>query len=197
MTTGQAYHILGLRPGAGRMEIERAYIAALRVLRLQLVPGTPLAVRRKAQEKITELTCAYQLLKSVAAPTAQPTGPVSVPSGPTPSRPAHSWVLPAGFAVAALVLVAVVFGMWPSPAPQEPKTARLRVLSVPWSYVTVDGQSLGPSGQAKAFILKPGDRKVVLRQGERVLSQTVHLAEDSETVIKAQLEKGYIDVAQK
>jgi hypothetical protein len=29
------------------------------------------------------------------------------------------------------------------------------------------------------------------------MSQTVHLAEDSETVIKAQLEKGYIDVAQK
>ena len=197
MTTGQAYHILGLRPGAGRMEIERAYAAALGHLQRQLVPGTPLAVRRKAQEKITELTCAYKLLKSVAAPTVQPPRPVSMPLGPTPAGPPHSWVLPAGFVVAAVVLVAAVLGMRPSPSPQKEGTARLRVLSVPWSYVIVDGQSLGPSGQAKAFILKPGDRKVVLRQGERVLSQTVHLAEDSETVIKAQLEKGYIDVAQK
>lgn len=197
MTPDQACTILSVRPGASRIDIEKAHAAALRVLRLQLVPGTPLAIRQKAQEKMAELDCAYQLLKSVAAPTVQPTGPVSVPSGPTPSRPAHSWVLPAGFAVAALVLVAVVFGMRSSPAPQEPKTARLRVLSVPWSYVTVDGQSLGPSGQVEAFILTPGDRTVVLRQGERILSQTVHLAEGSETIIKAQLEKGQINVAQK
>jgi len=169
MTTGQAYHILGLRPGAGRMEIERAYTAVLGRLQRQLVPGTPLAVRRKAQEKITELTCAYQLLKSVAAPTAQPTGPFSMPPGPTPAGSPHPWVLPAGFAVAVVVIVAVVFGMGSSPAPQEPKTAWLRVLSVPWAYVTVDGQSLGPSGQVEAFILTPGDRTVVLRQGERVL----------------------------
>jgi hypothetical protein len=197
MTTGQAYHILGVRPGASRTDIERAYAAALGRLQRQLVPGTPLAERQKAPKKMAELDCAYQLLKSVAAPTVQPTGPVSMPSGPTPAGPPHLWVLPAGFAVAAVVLVAVVFGMRPSPAPQEPKTARLRVLSVPWSYVTVDGQSLGPSGQVEAFILKPGDRTVVLRHGDRVLSQTVHLAEDSETIIKAQLEKGYIDVAQK
>jgi hypothetical protein len=61
----------------------------------------------------------------------------------------------------------------------------------------VDGKSLGPSGQLDAFTLKPGEHKVVLRQGDRVLSQTVHLPEHSETVIKAQLEKGQIDVAHK
>lgn len=196
MTTGQAYHILGLRPGADRTEIERAYAAALGHLQRQLVPGTPLAVRRKAQGEITELTCAYQLLKSVAAPAVRPTGPFSMPPGPTPAGSPHPWALPAGFAVAAVVLVAAVFGLRPSPSPQGQKTARLRVLSAPWSYVTVDGQSLGPSGQVEAFTLKPGDRKVVLRQGERVLSRTVHLTEDSETIIKAQLEKGQIDVAQ-
>jgi hypothetical protein len=178
------------------MEIEQAYIAVLGRLQRQLVPGTPLAVRQKAPEQFAELSRAYQLLKSVAAPTVQPTGPVSMPSGPTPAGAPHPWVMPAGFIVAAIVLVAVVLSMRPSISPRRQKTARLRVLSVPWSYVTVDGQSLGPSGQVEAFILKPGDRKVVLRHGGRVLSQTVHLAEGSETIIKAQLEKGYIDVAQ-
>jgi len=195
MTTGQACHILGVRPDAGRTEIERAHTVALGRLQRQLLPGIPQAVRQKAQEQIIELSSAFEILKSVAAPTVQPTPPVSLPPGPTPAGPLYPWVLPAGFVLAAIVLVVAVLGMRPSISPRRQRTARLRVLSVPWSYVTVDGESLGPSGQIEAFTLKPGDHEVVLRQGNRVLSQTVHLPKASETIIKAQFEKGLIDVA--
>jgi hypothetical protein len=196
MTIGQAYRILGLGPGAGQAEIAQAHAAALRALQLQLVPGTPLAVRQRAQDQIVELHNAYELLKTTAASTVQPTGPVSMP-GSAPTGPFCLWALPAGLVLAAIVLVVALLGTRPSTPPQRQKTARLRVLSVPWSEVTVDGKSLGPSGQVEAFLLKPGDHKIVLRQGDRVLSQTVHLPGNSETIIKAQFEKGQIDVVRK
>ncbi len=120
------------------------------------------------------------------------------PFGQGPVAPTYPWVIPAGFVLAAVVMLSVVVLCVGSTISLErQKTARLRVLSVPWSHVKVDGRSLGPSGQVDAFALKPGEHEVVLRQGDRVLSQTVHLPEHSETVIKAQLEKGHIDVEQK
>ena len=129
-----------------------------------------------------------------AAPPAMPPNPF----GQGPTAPTYPWVIPAGFVLAAVVmLLVVVLCVGSTISLERQKTARLRVLSVPWSQVKVDGRSMGPSGQVDAFALKPGEHKVVLRQGDRVLSQTVHLEEHSETIIRAQLEKGQIDVAQK
>lgn len=120
------------------------------------------------------------------------------PFGQGPAAPTYPWVIPAGFVLAAVVMLSVVVLCVGSTVSLErQKTARLRVLSVPWAQVKVDGKSLGPSGQIDAFAVKPGEHEVVLRQGDRVLSQTIHLPEHSETVLKAQLEKGQIDVAQK
>lgn len=240
MTAMQAYQLLNVRPGASLAEIEQAYLAALKVLQLQMVPGQPVGLRQKAQSRIAELKSAFEFLKNTAGaatpPTAasgyaqpayasggvpqlqpmpmppavfpqaqpgtgmpiQPTGPVPAGLGMAPAAPSYPWILPASFALAAAVmLLVVVLCVGPSISLERQKTARLRVLSVPWSYVEVDGKSLGPSGQVDAFALRPGDHEVVLRRGDRVLSRTVHLLENSETVIKAQLEKGQIDVANK
>lgn len=275
MTATQAYQVLNVRPGAGLVEIEQAYKAALRTLQLQLVPGQPVAVRQKAQAQIAELKSAFEFLKNTMAPGAQPAWagvqpqpqvqppanptirpmpmppipPAAIPQVPPaatpwiqpamapqgqpfagfpmqppvmpgfqpvagftpqppamppnpfgqgPAAPAYPWVVPVGFVLAAAVMLSVVVLCVGSTVSLErQKTARLRVLSVPWSQVKVDGKSLGPSGQIDAFALKPGEHEVVLRQGDRILSQTVHLPEHSETIIKAQLEKGRIDVAQK
>ena len=134
----------------------------------------------------------------VAGFPGPPTGTTPSPFGSGPAPPAYGWVIPAGFVLAAAVMLFIILCCVRSNAsPDKSGTARLRVLSVPWSQVEVDGQPLGPSGQIGAFALKPGDHKVVLRQGNRVLSQTVHLSEDSETTVKAQLEKGKIDVIHK
>jgi hypothetical protein len=137
-------------------------------------------------------------VQPVAGFAAQPPGMAPNPFHQGPVASAYSWIVPAGFILAAAVMVLVIVICVGSTASLESRrTAKLRVLSVPWSYVQVDGESLGPSGQVDAFALKPGEHEVVLRQGDRVLSQTVHLLENSETVIKAQLEKGQIDVAHK
>jgi hypothetical protein len=129
---------------------------------------------------------------------AQPPTMMPNPFGPGPVAPTYPWVLPAGFVLAAAVMVLViVLCLGPTASLDRHKTARLRILSVPWSYVTVDGRLLGPSGQTDAFPLQPGDHEVVLRQEDRVLSYRVHLSENCETVLKAQLEKGQIDVAHK
>jgi hypothetical protein len=129
---------------------------------------------------------------------AQPPAMTPNPFGQGPTGPTYPWVIPAGFVLAAVaMLLIIVLCVGSTIALEGQKTARLRVLSVPWAQVKVDGRSLGPSGQIDAFAVKPGEHEVVLRQGNRVLSRTVQLPEHSETVLKAQLEKGQIDVAQK
>jgi len=217
MTTGQAYHILGIRPGASRTEIEQAYTAALRVLQLQLVPGTPLAVRQRAQDQIAALKTAFERVKNAAVPHVQPprTGRYRQPqvqpvvgsaeqpraAGPAALHPVFAVpnpVILASFVLAGIVVLFVVlFCVRSTASDSENRTAQLRVLSVPWSYVEVDGTPLGPSGQIDPFTLKPGEYKLVLCQGGRVLARTISLRENRETVVKAQLEKGQINVVHK
>jgi len=128
----------------------------------------------------------------------QPAVPSPPPSAWAPVAPSYPWIIPASLVLAVSVTLIVVWlCLWSSVSPRERNTARLRVLSVPWSYVQVDGKSLGPSGQTDPFVVRPGDHEVILRQGNRVLSRTVHLPANSETVIKVQLEKGQIHVANK
>lgn len=120
------------------------------------------------------------------------------PFGPGPTVPSYPWVLPAGFVMAAAVtLVVVILCVNPSFSWGRGKTARLRVLSVPWSQVRVNGEALGPSGQVEPFALKPGVYRLELCQGQKVLSRRIELSENAETLVEAQLEKGQIHVAQR
>ena len=96
-----------------------------------------------------------------------------------------------------VVLFVVLFSVRSTASDNQDRTAQLRILSVPWSYVEVDGTPLGPSGQVDPFTLKPGEYKLVLYQGGRVLARTICLRENRETIVKAQLEKGQIDVIHK
>ena len=213
MTVDQAYRILGVRPGANQAEIEHAYAAARRTLQLQLVPGTPLAVREKAQAPMAELRAAFELVKAARPPArssrpARSRRPKMQPAAGQSGQPrttapvvrrvvftiSHP-VFVAGAVLAGIgVLLAVLFPLRPAVRGTHETTAQLRVLSVPWSYVEVNETPLGPSGQANAFVLQPGRYKLVLHQSGRTLTRTISLPDNCETIVKAQLEKGQVDV---
>lgn len=228
MTVDRAYSVLGLRPGAARIQVEQAYTASLRRLQLQMVPGMPLATRRHAQDQIIELAAAFELVKNATTtpaaasarrrplPKTKPPGRYAGPprpAGPPASQPVFTvprLVVAAGVAVGIVLLLIVLFSarskapetvsetaVYTSALEAPSGTARLRVLSVPWSYVEVDGTALGPSGQADAFTIEPGECRLVLRQGDRVFPVTISVPEDCETIVHAQLEKGQIHVSQK
>ncbi len=209
MTVDRAYSVLGLRPGASRIEVEQAYTASLRRLQLQMVPGMPLATRHQAQDQTLELTAAFEQVKNAATLHTQPTAA---------SRPAFQpvfavprLVVIAGAVAVGIVTLLIVLFLAHSMAPETASeaavhtvaleapsgTARLRVLSVPWSYVEVDGTALGPSGQVDAFTIEPGECRLVLQQGDRVFPVTISVQEDCETIVQVQLEKGQIHVSHK
>ena len=227
----EAYSALGLRPGAGQVEVEQAYAASLRRLQLQMVPGMPLATRRRAQDQILKLAAAFEQVKNATTTPASSARrrpvPKTKPAGryagaPRPaSQPALRPVftvrrLVVAVGAVAVVVVAIVVlrvvlspvhSMTPATASEttiratapaaRSKAARLRVLSVPWSYVEVNGRPLGPSGQVNAFIVQPGDCQLVLRQGDRVFPVTVAVQENCETTVYVQLEKGQFHVSHK
>ncbi len=128
----------------------------------------------------------------------QPTATMPNPFRPGQSVSTFPWVIPAGFILAAAVmLIVILLCLGSGISAKGPKTARLRVLSVPWSDVKVNGESLGPSGQVEAFALKPGRYTLSLWQGDSVLSRTIELMENTETVVEAQFEQGTIHAKQK
>jgi hypothetical protein len=174
-----------------------------------MVPGMPLATRHQAQDQTLELTAAFELVKNAATLHTQPTAA---------SRPAFQpvfavprLVVIAGAVAVGIVTLLIVLFLAHSMAPETASeaavhtvaleapsgTAKLRVLSVPWSYVEVDGTALGPSGQVDAFTVQPGKCQLVLRQGNRALPMTISVPENYETTVQAQLEKGQIHVSHK
>jgi len=90
----------------------------------------------------------------------------------------------------------LVAGHTAAPARVEKPMVRMRVLSVPWCYVEVDGKSLGPSGQAEAFEVREGPHKLRLFRGNKVLTKTIELTKGSHVVVKAQFDKDRIDVSE-
>jgi len=85
MTQAEAYIVLGVSRSASRSRKEQAYQEKQRKLRLKLVPGNPLADRRKAQAELARLTTAWQVLK--ASPTARPRAKKPAPRKWTPPKP--------------------------------------------------------------------------------------------------------------
>ena len=85
-----------------------------------------------------------------------------------------------------------------APSLQQNSTpARLRVLSVPWCHVEIDGRSVGPSGQAEAFELQAGAHQLRLRCENRVLSHRLVLEPAQRVKVWVQFEKGKIHVTTK
>jgi hypothetical protein len=74
-------------------------------------------------------------------------------------------------------------------------TGNFRVLSVPWCQVELDGRGLGPSGQADYFTVPAGKRQLVLQRDGKKMTTTINIPQDRLILVKADFEKGVIDVS--
>ena len=212
MTIVQACQVLNVKPGINQAELKRIYLDAFKQLQLMLVPGQPVATRQKAQQQMAALKSAFDYLQDKVGPSAMPMGakgatqskghsagrcathpcsPIPVFPSQGPTVPAFRWVRSAGFMLAVAVLLIVILMCVGSATRGE---AYLRIQSVPWSDVKVNGMPLGPSGQAAPFVMKPGKCKLELSRGDKVLVQKIELKASLETIVKAQFDKGEINV---
>jgi curved DNA-binding protein CbpA len=123
MTKAQAYQVLGLSSSADRSRAELLYRQKCRELRLQMMPGMPVAARQKAQAELARVDAAWQVLQAPnptraaarKAANKQTTGPAPVRL--TPSRKGQrlgeTWVqmtslLPFSEPVNLLILIMVL-----------------------------------------------------------------------------------------
>jgi hypothetical protein len=72
----------------------------------------------------------------------------------------------------------------------------MRVLSVPWCEVELDGRPLGASGQLAAFEVSEGPHKLVLKRNGKVLTRTIALPAGRQTIVKIDFEGGQVHVDQ-
>lgn len=72
----------------------------------------------------------------------------------------------------------------------------LRVISVPWCDVELDGKQLGPSGQVEAFRAVKGNHKLVFRKRDKILTTNIQLSKDKLTTVNVQFKEGEIHVKQ-
>ena len=216
MTVNEAYRIIGVSNGSSRSQIECAYKAKCQKLQRQLVAGQSLTTRQKAEQQISELAAAWDVLKNTppqgsghssthkqAQTQPQQAGSPLPPLGRQQNRcgsptamPLTNHALVVSFVIAAVVMLfVIVLCVNASVNHSKSRMAQLRVLSVPWCNVKVDGKKLGPSGQAKVFKVVEGKHKLKLQRGNRVLTKKIQLIRDRQTTVRVQFEKGWINVS--
>jgi hypothetical protein len=218
MTTAEAYGVLGVNPICNITEIEKTYIKKFNELRLQAQYGNLITVRNTAQQKMAQLKDAFEHLKkqhmqiparAAAVPQGFPQpflippaqhvntaarGPGANPRGALPLSNRH---VAASFIIAGLMmLVVILFSISASGSFKPKPIASLRVLSVPWCYVAIDGKRLGESGQPEAFKVSEGTHELKLWMNNKVLTRRIELKEGSNVVVKAQFDKGTVNVGE-
>lgn len=87
MTKAQAYKVLGASRSVARFRAERLYQQKCRHLRLQMVPGMPVAVRHRAQAELAQLDAAWHVI-TAAGPARSPARKPAArkPATPLPPR---------------------------------------------------------------------------------------------------------------
>ena len=77
----------------------------------------------------------------------------------------------------------------------ETPMARMRVLSVPWCEVELDGRPFGASGQSAAFEVSEGTHTLVLQRNGKVLTRKITLRAGRQAVVKVDFkgERVYVD----
>ncbi len=123
MTKAEAYRVLGISSSAGRSKAELLYQDRCRKLRLQMVPGMPVAARQSAQAELARIGAAWQVIRApgpartatkqaTATPRTTRSSPASVPPYQKPQTLGEAWqqvvaVMPFSEPVMAIILVLV------------------------------------------------------------------------------------------
>ena len=122
MTKAEAYRVLGTSSSADRSTAELLYQDKCRKLRLQMVPGMPVAVRHSAQAELARIDAAWQVIRApgpartatrqAATPRNTRPSPASVPPYRKPQTLGEAWeqvvaVMPFSEPVTAIILILV------------------------------------------------------------------------------------------
>ena len=221
MTLQQAYNILGASSGMALADIERVYRRQCQKLQRQLIPGQPVSLRQVAQKNLAQLTSAWEMVKKTASRTTRPkpTKPTPLPS--RPHRTSRGWKtnrvplsnrsLAVSFTIVILMIMVLCFAtssdspktvkqasvplatLTPIPV-AKPKPGFLRVWSAPWCQVELDGQSLGPSGQANPFKITAGRYMLTLKRNQKKLTRAIHITSGQHVLVKVQFDRQIIEV---
>ena len=219
MTLDEAYTVLGVSRYSALADIQQAYQSCLKQLQLRLSTCTSPLDRQKVQNMIKQLVEALGVIQKNAAQnnpvppitnqkTSAPQTSIPRPRSGTNRHPKNTHtspsttqvsgqnaIIPLGIATFLMLLVAILCTS--SYSNYKAKSmGMLRVISVPWCEVELDGKSLGPSGQQKAFIVVKGNHKLVLRKGDRTLIKRIRLDKDKLTIVNVQFKQGHIYVKQ-
>ena len=219
MTLDEAYSVLGISRHLAVGEAQQVYQSRLKQLQLKLGVCTSPSDRQITQDMIKQLIQAWQMIQGHAATSnPAPSAASSTTSAPqTPIPRTHSntsrhsantsasasttKVSPQSvviaLAIAAISMFLVITLCRCSYSDYKVRsTATLRVISVPWCEVELDGEKLGPSGQPKAFEIVQGRHKLTLCRGNKTLMKDIRLHKNKLTVVKVQFRKGDINVNQ-
>jgi len=225
MTVAQAYRVVGARTDINSVELERIYRARLQKVQRLLIPGHPVAIRQQAQQQVAELAQAWEVLqKHVVKCYPPPARRTYSGAGATTRSSPRMVEMGVGFLITAAIMCVITslcFTQAPlnrsmgKSVPAEPKKeiprvathpvappivekpmARMRVLSVPWCEVKLDGRPFGASGQSAAFEVSEGTHTLVLQRNGKVLTKKITLWAGRQTVIKIDFEGGQAHVDQ-
>lgn len=215
MNIGQAYRIIGITNGASLQQVEQAYKACRKKLQLQLRSCMSPQDRRFIEQQIQLLTEAWDFVCNHAsaqgAKTQQQASPSPLPlpiSPPLSVSPPPASTGSAGFAaayqkyalifclsIAAFFILLVCIICFTSTASfTSGNYCQLRVLSVPWCYVEINGKAMGTSGQPKAFKLTKGIHTIMLQRNGKILTKDINLIRGDTAVMKVQFDRGHINV---
>jgi hypothetical protein len=224
MTVAEAYRVMGARADSDSVELERIYRARLQKLQRLLIPGHLVAIRQQAQQQVAELAQAWEVLqKHVVRRCPPPDRRTYSGAGATTWSPPRMVEMGVGFLITAAIMCVITslcFTQAPlnrsmrKSVPAKPKEeiprvatrpvappivetpmARMRVLSVPWCEVELDGRPFGPSGQSAAFEVSEGTHTLVLQRNGMVLTRKITLRAGRQSVVKIDFEgeRVYVD----
>jgi len=92
MTQAEAYRVLGISGSAKRSKAEILYQEKSKKLRLQMVPGMPVAIRQKARTELARVDTAWQIVQAARPTSAKPA--TAKPATRKTARPSPATVMP-------------------------------------------------------------------------------------------------------